>query len=1005
MSQTVLPRSRAEVSYTIEQSASEDITVRKLREQTNRGHLAALPLFIGQAKKRAAQPETDQRLSTVLLCEAAAAARLLGELDKASELLLSAHAGLPAFSLDLLAQIKRLEARILLDKGNSVGARQLADQIDAYEFTRARGAEPLIIREEADVSADTWALIAEIALLEGKPRLAGQSLERGLTKLARDEEARIKSLGDGGIALAAYDSEFKRKEQEAADTRDYLRFLEAVWCVRIGNPEGRNQLEEIREKSVGNAPLLARVRAALGEWNEQEESMPPAGINLFEARRWHLLGTSPPEAEIDEEVTEEFHTVSANKVEPETSLTNELTASTGENAVTLLYKVLSKLLREQEERDAGRQDAKPQATAASTTFDEDFTIAGKFRDFDITAMIKDAENGKMTGYFKSLWSVAPLEEMIKTGYLHEGARSGCGYFFLRDGLLVDATLGTEKVAEDMSALEALTVLVQIGLGLIPEAEGQARGYKDSSVAARPSRLEIDSNDRLIMDLMRVLDEKNRDGGTGEEEKRVTEERSQLAAPVSATSHEILVLEDGDLDEAFAALEASASSGPAIPASLLAALVEAIDQHALAKSLKNILESLSGGAGMVRIFGGVQARSQSGTWAASESNEAQKFERRIDVGGGLVIEVTTTRPLDENLIQTLLETAALRLRVMPRTQKGSSPSCLTTSAGAGTVVHSAKMRSVYDRVTTLASQDGLQGRALAHILIVGETGSGKELVARRIHELSGRAGGPWKSINLAGMPKDLIRSAIFGHVKGAFTGATAEQSSLFEQTEGGTLLIDEFGELDLNTQAMVLRVLEEFEYNRIGETREPRKLSSRIIFATNRQVDDETIFRADIKFRCKVVRIPALREHPEDIRPMAIHFAESRGVKILEAALLWCESKTWPGNVRELKSVIEEAAEIARDQGGEINLDDVVEATVQYETQMSVRGKNDDTALIRPGENMSEALMRIERELLQKSLNEAGKGRGRLTRAAQIFGVSRQNFSNALKRHELLDEGD
>jgi DNA-binding NtrC family response regulator len=1000
-----------------------DVTIRMLRQQLAKGNLNALPVFIKQARSRAAEADTDQRLATLLLCEAAAAARALGDLKRAGDLLESAHAGLPAFSLDLLALIKRLEARILLDRGDVAGARALSDEIDSYEFVRVRVAEPMFVREDDKVSAETWALIAEIALEEGAQAVAGRALEKAALKLTRDEEERLAALGPGGAAVAAFDADFRRQEQQAAETRHYLRFLEAVWRIREGDESGYGRLEELRERIVEegkpDAPMTARLLAARGEWHEADGGMQcHTGINVHEARRWHKLGTTPPEAH---QQRAEAVAATEDRGEPApTQDANEITAThrgENENQADLLGTAIARLVDQLEARAAARaQESSP----SSSPFPDNFAIGGSFKDFDIFAQIGGAERARLTGYLKATWKGEALEEMIAQGHVHGAARTGSGYVFLREGLIVDATLGTPEaalsVAEARDALSTL-LLIGIGAGTAASAEGQGRSYPDASVATRPLRLEVTSNDNFLFTLLNLYEESNKGSQPDSVQTPAEVQHASADTPLPASDRADALLDERDVDTMFDTLEAGAmaevpdihivpGNETGVAAAHFRALLTAQNRRELADALRLALEVYTSGAAFVRVVTGerVAVRVQSSPWTAAQREAAARHTSSIEVGGGLKIVAGTVDEIEPALLHTLLEAASLRLRAMPRAQKFAAP-CLTSAAAANVVVHSIKLRSVYDRVGALAPQDGLEGRPLAHILITGETGVGKELVARRIHELSARAGGAFKSINLAGMPKDLIRSAIFGHVKGSFSGATADQLSLFEQTEGGTLLIDEFGELDLSTQAMVLRVLEECEFNRIGESRAVRRLNSRIIFATNRKIDDETIFRPDIKFRCKVIRIPSLREHPEDIRPMAIHFAEGRGMKALEAALLWCEGRPWPGNVRELKAVVEEAAEAARERGDEITLDDVMEATEQYEAQMGNREDAGKSPLVRPGETMAEALNRIERELLQEALDQAGAARGRKTRAAAIFGEKRQTFAAMLKRHGLEFDGD
>lgn len=230
-----------------------------------------------------------------------------------------------------------------------------------------------------------------------------------------------------------------------------------------------------------------------------------------------------------------------------------------------------------------------------------------------------------------------------------------------------------------------------------------------------------------------------------------------------------------------------------------------------------------------------------------------------------------------------------------------------------------MAAVLQRAAQLA-------RADASVLITGESGTGKEVLARHLHALSRRANGPFVALNCAALPESLLESELFGHEKGAFSGAVAARKGKFEQAEGGTLLLDEIGEMDPRLQAKLLRALQEREIDRLGGTR-PVKVDVRILAATHRDMAQEVArgrFREDLYFRLNVVslRIPALRERPGDILPLAEHFArryaEANGLPVrplsppARAALL---AHPWPGNVRELENAIHRAVLLT--EGAEI----------------------------------------------------------------------------------------
>jgi transcriptional regulator with GAF, ATPase, and Fis domain len=242
--------------------------------------------------------------------------------------------------------------------------------------------------------------------------------------------------------------------------------------------------------------------------------------------------------------------------------------------------------------------------------------------------------------------------------------------------------------------------------------------------------------------------------------------------------------------------------------------------------------------------------------------------------------------------------------------------------SGIVGTSEALQVVLEQIELVADTD-------ATVLITGESGTGKELVARAIHERSPRRKGPLVRMNCAAIPESLFESEMFGYARGAFTGALTDRAGRFESAQGGTLLLDEIGEVPLAMQPKLLRVLQEKEFERVGETR-PRKSDVRIVAATNRDLAAEVEagrFRADLFYRLNVFSIesPPLRERREDIPLLADHFIQvcarrlHRPPPLLsEAGLRTLMARDWPGNIRELENVIERAIILARD--GQLRFD-------------------------------------------------------------------------------------
>ncbi len=299
-----------------------------------------------------------------------------------------------------------------------------------------------------------------------------------------------------------------------------------------------------------------------------------------------------------------------------------------------------------------------------------------------------------------------------------------------------------------------------------------------------------------------------------------------------------------------------------------------------------------------------------------------------------------------------------------------------------------IRRVFALVQQVASSD-------ASILITGETGTGKELVARAIHRRSARSEHLLVPINLAAVPVDLLESELFGHVRGAFTGAVAERAGKLELAHGGTLFLDEIADFPLALQPKVLRVLQDGIVERVG-TNQRREVDVRVISATNRDLDAAVAagrFRSDLYYRLRVIQIemPPLRDRREDVRYLVAHFLRKFGQRrangvprITEPALRLLEEYPWPGNVRELENVLERAVVLCRR--------DTLTADLLDLRAADHRPQDD-----RPGLRLDDALDRLEREMILRALDETKQVKAR---AARVLGVSERSLWYKLRKHGL-----
>ena len=322
----------------------------------------------------------------------------------------------------------------------------------------------------------------------------------------------------------------------------------------------------------------------------------------------------------------------------------------------------------------------------------------------------------------------------------------------------------------------------------------------------------------------------------------------------------------------------------------------------------------------------------------------------------------------------------------RAQLDSSP------AVRALIAESQPMRQALDMVARVAGHP-------TTVLITGERGTGKEVIAQAIHRASPRAAGPFVAVNCAAIPDTLLESELFGYVKGAFTGAAGDRPGLFEQADGGTLLLDEIGELPLALQAKLLRVLQENEIRRVGDQK-TRRVDVRLLAATAKDLAAEAAagrFRHDLFDRLNVVAIHLrpLSERRADIAPLAGHFAArlagrlGRRVALSEAALQWLGEQPWPGNVRSLEHAIERAAVLSDKET--LGPDDLTPVPPRRNAEKEPGEESGDAGTLR------DAVESAERRAIIAAL---GASNGNRRDAAQRLGVSIRTLFYKMERYRL-----
>ncbi len=348
----------------------------------------------------------------------------------------------------------------------------------------------------------------------------------------------------------------------------------------------------------------------------------------------------------------------------------------------------------------------------------------------------------------------------------------------------------------------------------------------------------------------------------------------------------------------------------------------------------------------------------------------------------------TKPVDTQQLRQVLERAVERSAACEEVERYKRN--LETSGRFGSMVGTSDtMKELYELMSQVAP-------SAASVFIVGESGTGKEIVARTLHELSARKENPFVAVNCAAIPETLLESEIFGHEKGAFTGAEGRRRGLFEQAHGGTLFLDEVVEMAPATQAKLLRVLEERSFRRLGGEKEIR-VDVRILAATNRDPQealDAGDLREDLYYRVNVftLELPALRNRITDVPRLVeafVHDFNARSGKALKGmdddAALALKAYPWPGNVRELKNVVERAVIVAK--GDVLRREDLPPSVLEPRKELASKSGEEFPV----GTTVEQA----EKNLILKTLESTGQNK---TRAAEILGISLKTLHNKLKKY-------
>jgi len=348
----------------------------------------------------------------------------------------------------------------------------------------------------------------------------------------------------------------------------------------------------------------------------------------------------------------------------------------------------------------------------------------------------------------------------------------------------------------------------------------------------------------------------------------------------------------------------------------------------------------------------------------------------------------TKPFQNEELKLTLRKALENYRLVKENRRLSE--ALSERHGYRNIVGKSKpMLKVYELIAKVA-------QSKASVLITGPSGTGKELIAKAIHYESPRKDSPFISVNCGALAETLLESELFGHEKGAFTGAVAMKKGRFELADGGTLFLDEIGDMSFPLQVKLLRILQEMEFERVGGTK-TIKVDVRVLSASNRNLKEDVasgVFREDLFYRLNVIHIevPSLRERMEDVRLLVTHFIGKYGGKKIELTPQAWEALyaySWPGNIRELENVIERA--VVLNSGGLIDLKDLPAEFTK------AKGDLDVDRFIPPEALLQSTLEEIEEKLIRRAIKQSGNVQ---SHAAEQLGITKSLIQHKMKKYNI-----
>ena len=905
-------------------------------DEMRRGDFSNVSVRVSRIEELVRQGLLERKDERRLILLAARFLEAAGETKKAFRLTGQLLADEDTLSEDLLIDLRRFRTRLLLNIGKIEDARAEVQRIERVVMSKdgSFGMSVESIEEDSSrVTVPTWLLTAEVCLAEGKITEASESL---------------------GLAF-----ESMKQQGHSAEDGAVFELLSAVLCFQSGDDTGIPALAYLyRVHVVLESGVDAAIRARIASAAGHLESV--SGISGNEAERWSSYGP-------DRTLVAKYLNEGEGVVPPSDLLKRILPAEVlSSDPVTEMTVVTRPQLRER---------LPINSSSVPLSFD--------FESFALEEISSMLDFNMKTGPLVVDWSAcdkAIIEEAIAAKAISEVARhctSGTIYF--NNGSYVDASFeGAEGATSGASVLETIFELFRIGMARLPGAFGY-QAMAGATAARVPEIVNLRPN-KVNIDLMKKLDHL-RSGVVEEEDENVDAlfDQWQESSPASAIA--------SDADATALAVEVRPDSGFVTK---LGSVMEAEEVEQIVSFAAAALTDLGVEDPKIDFFvmGAKGSLTESGTndesLVVAEERSAGAVTARLSLAPGATVNC-------RDAVRALLNACARRVR----TVSGSSfegridvPDFIAADPVT---------QSVLSTLRDFAALDGMtERRKLKHILLVGERGSGKEKLARLVHEWSGRAKHPFVAVNFGAITKELAAAELFGAKKGSYTGSVADRRGYIQQAGRGTLFLDELDEASESMQALIKRVVQFGVFNIVGEATES-KADTRFVAATN-VVDVQSLaIKQDLKDRFLVLRVPPLRERRGDIRPLAERVAAECGYRLPEPALAFLERLDWPGNVRQLQNVVERSCAVAT-VASDLTLGLVQRSATDDGLVVSVAsGMGGDFVPLRVGESLEARLGDEEKRHVIYALDSC---KGNRTHAAAQLGITRQSLLAKIKKFEL-----